>query len=335
MLSRALCRFASFDLKGVAPQDRGRALDLQVRHWSPFERIATYVLWQGERALVWAWNAEAVETAMALEGVRPDRARVVPETLLRARPEQGVQLVNCLEGYEGQAWRDGELVASRWWGEIPSTVQWLNFQKDAAVAPEQQSVQVPEPVNAPLESTAWGKSQSLDASGMEGFRRERFIVATVGFALLTATFWYGAQVFKLRAATAQRLAELRELDRRAEPLLAARAEALEALSRVRALQEAMEHHPDQAALMAKVAELLPRDGTHVRLWEYVDGKLKIEIAAPAALVSSDWIKRFEEISPFHNVQAMPSGDAARLTLTMEAGRASRERLATSPGNPIR
>lgn len=317
-MSRPLYRFARFDLKTVAGADRGRALELQIRHWSPFINAAWYLLWEGQDALVWVWDADKVEAAMAAEGVKAGSIAIVPETLLHPRRSEGVHLSSCVEGFEGQVWHAGSLASSRWWASLPRPAEWLTFQRDAGAAVQESSSIVPEA--APLEwcDRPWGESQAREISPTSITQRERWIVPAIAFCLFASTLWYGAQVLKIRYATDQRAAQLQELDRRAEPILVARGQALEALARLEALQGALDRFPDQVTLLSRVAESLPKDGTYLKQWEFTNGKLRVQVAATKEAPSSEWIKRFESLGVFRNVQAMPGSDAATLQLSMDA-----------------
>lgn len=316
MLSRPLYRFARFELKAVPKPQRTRALELQIRQWAPFARTGSYLLWDQENALVWAWDADRVESAISASKLGLKSTKVVPETLLQQRQTQGVYVITCMEGCEGQVWLDHTLIGSRWWPSPPGAGEWINFQRDAGILPEAQSSQVPAPPPLVWTEKPWGKSAALDQSAMYGWKGEQWVVPIAALCLFVFSVWYGMQLIKLREAIKDRTAELQALSRRAEPVMAARGQALEAISRIKRLQ-ATDPYPDQISLMGKVAESLPKDGTYLKEWEFVNGKLKLLIASPNKLVSSDYIKLFQSFGIFKNVQAAPTNDPASLTLNME------------------
>lgn len=335
VLSRSLVHFARFELKAVPKPQRAQALQMQIRQWSPYARTGRYLLWDQDCALVWVWDAESVEAAMAASGLRPRGVAVIPESLLKERHPGGVILVACLEGLEAQFWRGGNLAASRWWLEGPSESAWVNFQRDAGVSPEELVPRVPEPAQLPFAVRPWGKSEELDRSGAYGARSERWVLPAAALGLAIASLWYGAQVVKLRMGISERNAELQALSQRAEPVIAARAQALESMERIRTLQAALHRYPDQASLMARVAEILPADGAHLTEWDYQNGKLKLQIASPGKVASSDYVKRFEAAGLFANVQATAATSAAGLALTMDVLPKSNLRVASAPGSPPR
>ncbi len=316
VLSRPLYRFARFDLKSVPKPQRGQALELQIRQWAPFARTDWFLLWDEDSALVWAWDADRLEAAMAANKLKPKGAVVIPETLLHQRQEQGACLVTCMDGVEGQVWWRNALISSRWWPALPSAGDWINFQRDAAVLPDDQLKTVPAPLPSRWAEKPWGKSIALDRSALYGGGGERWIVPAAVVSLLAVTMWYGLQLLKAQDAITEADARFKTLSRKAEPIMGARGAALEALGRVNLLQ-AIDPYPDQISLLARIAEFLPRDGTYLKDWEFQNGKLKLLISSPIKLVSSDYIKLFQSMGMFKNVQAATTNDPANLVLSME------------------
>lgn len=334
MLSRALCRFARFDLKSVAKAQRARALDLQVRQWSPYAASGTCVLWEQDGALVWVWDADLVSAAAAAHGLKPAQLAAVPETLFYPRRDNGIYLYSALDGFEGQIWRDGNLLGSRWWPAMPNGGEWLNFQRDIGAAADGRVAEVPQPLAAEWGNKPWGKPVSLAQTQTEGGRYERGVVYVAALSLLAPTLWYGMNLIKLRQAMAVRSTELRELSGRAEPIQAARGQALDALNRASALQS-LNPYPDQLSLMGRVAEVLPKDGAYLKEWEFLNGKLKIVVTSPNKLVSSEYVKLFQAANPFKNVQALPGNDSASLALSMEVPALSEVEFAEKDGDPTK
>lgn len=316
MLSRPLYRYARFDLKSVPKPQRPQALALQIRQWSPFGRTGWYLLWEQNEALVWGWDAERVEAAILSNKLNPKDISIVPETLLHQRQEQGTYLVACMEGVEGQVWRNRSLINSRWWLKPPATDEWVNFQRDAGTLPESQISNVP--VARPLnwEEAPWGRSVAQDGATIYGEKVEAWLVPAIALCLFVASVWQGAQWIKLQAAIKDAEGELKTLNQQAGPILKARGDALEALGRINLLQ-AIDPYPDQIVLMAKVAEALPKEGPYLREWEFQNGRMKIQIASPNKMLSSDYIKLLQSLGVFRNVQAASANDPYNLALSMD------------------
>ncbi len=317
VLSRPLCRFSRFDLKSVPRAQRSKALALQIGQWAPFARTQWYLLWEEDCALVWAWDAERIGTAMSAEGIRATAATVVPETVLRDRHGDGAYLVAGLDGYEGLAWQNGSLMASRWWASVPAANEWINFQRDAGVLPAGQATEVPSPRNEPWQDRPWGRSASLDQTAVYEAWGMRWAVPLMALGLVVATLWYGVQLTKVKQGISARTAELERLSAQAGPVLEARGQALEALSRIHSLQAVLERYPDPLSVMGEVAKYVPKDGSHLKEWEFMNGRLRLQLASPNKLTVSDLVKGFQSAGFFRDVQAAPSSDPSNVTLNME------------------
>ena len=315
MLSRPLYRFARFSFKPVPGAKRAQALQLQLREWSAYPVTGQYVAWDGGDALVWAWDAERVNAAIVAAKLAPARVRVVPETVLHAARASGLYLVSCLDGVEAQLWRGGRLTHSRWWPARPGAADWINFQRDAGILPQAQMEQLPAAQPASLQAHPWCKPAGLAAFG--GGLQHEFRLAAGGAVVLAAfTLWYGIEIVKIHQAFERHSSELAALEQRARPMLEARRQAQDALARVQVLQ-GHDRFPDQLTLLAGVSQQLPRPGTHLREWEYRDGKLKFTLATTGKLSTSAVVQSFQLAGWFANVQAAAGGDPASMTLTMD------------------
>lgn len=309
-------------------------MELQIRQWTPFTKTGWYLLWDKETALVWAWDADRVESAILDSKEKPNRSTVVPETLLHHGQEQGVHLVTCMEGVEGQVWSEHSLISSRWWPKLPDAGEWINFQRDAGTLPEHQTSEVPNPRPLQWEEKPWARTAALGRSAMYGSDLEPRVIPVIALCLFAGSVWYGAQLIKLQAVTNDRGAELETLNRQAGPIVEARGQALEALSRIKTLQ-ATDPYPDQLSLLGKVAESLPKDGAYLKEWEFLNGKLRLLLASPNKLVSSDTIKLFQSFGVFKNVQVTPSSDPATLALSMEVIPQSEIKFAAETAGPAK
>ena len=316
VLSRALCRYVRFDLKTVPKQQRGQALELLIRQWTPFDKTASYLLWDQDHAQVWAWDAGRVESAVRSRKIKSNNVTIIPETLLRRRMEKGVFLVSCMEGYEGQVWSDQSLIGSRWWPELPNSGEWINLQRDAGTLPADQSHEIPTAITAHLADKPWGKSAVLGKSVLDGRKFEAWAVPLVVLCLFAGTMWYGTLWINLQTSTDELDAEFQSLNKQTGPIIEARGKALESLSRIKQLY-ALDPYPNQISLMSKLAESLPQDGSFLNELEFTNGKLKITVTSPSKLVSSEYIKRFQSIEIFRNVQAVTTNNATMLALSME------------------
>jgi len=314
VLSRPLYRFQLFDLTQVPPKNRAQALSLELAQWTPFTNSAYYVGWQGACAMVWGWDADKVNQAIVSQGVKPQRVRILPESVLQTLGSEGLCLSRCQEGVEGQLWREGRLERNRWWPQLPTTEEWLMFQRDAGITPNQQQAQPPSPRDGILHLQPWvNESGSADELGSQ---LERLIMALGVLLLLVPTFWIGFGLIKLQHSIEQLQAQQAKLQGEAEPIMQARSLALDHLARINELR-ATDPYPPQLELMAKIAQVLPQDKSFLKDWDFQAGQLKITLSSNNDISTTALIGALQQAGPFGEVKALPGRDAKSVTFQMQ------------------
>lgn len=316
VLSRSLYRFARFDLAAVPASQRVQALRLQVGQWTPFSRVGSYVIWEGTVALVWAWNADEIEEAIKRLDLKPKSIKIIPETLLGEKRTSLSCLQQSLDGYEGQYWENGVLAASRWWPQLPSLAEWINFQRDAGLLPDMQSVEIPKPSQPKWNDQPWKRSSRLDGHTGDIATGYQTLIALSALGLVGATSWVGSQLYQYKLSVQLQQASLQELVEQNMPFVEARAASLSALAKINELQE-LYRQPDLLGLLAKVAEALPKDGTYIRDWDLQGNKLNYQLVSPKKLMLSDYLKKLEQIGIFKDIQTSQGNDPTVTILTME------------------
>lgn len=314
VLTRPLYRFQTFDLAQVPPKNRTQALRLELTQWTPFAESGYYVGWHGQHALVWGWDAGKVEQAIAAQGLKPQRARILPETVLQTPLQDGLCLTRCHEGYEGQLWREAHLRHNRWWPQLPTQDEWLMFQRDAGILPGEQQSQPPAPRASLMNFQPW--VNETGSSGDQAMQLERLIIALGILLLLLPTFWYGFGLYNMQQATARLHDQQAQLQLEAEPVLHARGQALNHLMRINALR-ALAPFPEQLTLMAMVAETLPHDKSYLKDWDFQSGQLKITVASTNDISATFLIGALQQAGPFRDVKSLPGRDAKSVTFQMD------------------
>ena len=314
VLSRPLYRFQTFDLSQVPAKNRTQALSLELTQWTPFAKSAYYIGWYDQRALVWGWDANKVDAAIMAQGLKPQRVRILPETLLQTPHTEGLCISRCHQGFEGQLWRQGQLDRSRWWPQLPSADEWLMFQRDAAIAPSEQQHQTPAPRVQQFQASPWlSQAGSSDDKSLHG---ERLGMAAGALALLAATLWYGTAWYKAEVSTSALKDQLPLVQSQVEPLTQARSQALDYLARANVLR-ALAPYPAQLTLMAKVAQALPKDKSFVKEWDFKPGQLKITVTSATDISTTTLISQLQQISVLRDVKALPGRDPKVVTFQME------------------
>jgi len=314
VLTRPMYRFQIFDLTQVPAKNRPQALRLELAQWTPFASSDYYVGWHGQQALVWGWDADKVQQAIAAQGLKPQRVRILPESVLQTPMENGLCLSRCHEGFEGQLWRESQLERSRWWPQSPAPDEWLMFQRDAGIPPDEQQNQPPAPRVNPLNVQPW--VNEAGSAGDREMQLERLAIALGMLLLLLPTFWYGFSFYKIQRSTAQLHDRQAQLQSEAEPIIQARNQALDYLVRIDALR-AIAPYPGQLALMAKVAEVLPKDNSYLKEWDFQQGQLKITITSTSDISTTFLIGALQLAGPFRDVKALPGRDPKSVTFQMD------------------
>lgn len=316
VLGRSLYRFSRFDLKHVSKAQRPQALRLLIQQWSPFAITGQYVLWASEVALVWAWDADRLSMDLAAQKLKLASTRIIPESLLHPPLNAGLRLVECLDGVEGQIWVAQRPIHSRWWVETPSSSDWVNFQRDAGIAPD-LNVGIPVAQSLMWLKQPWAKSADLRKGDGQVWPYEAWCVRGAALVLMALTVWQSTELIKTRQAAGQLRTRLAEVAQSAQPVLEARRKALDGLARIETLQ-AINPYPTQLGMLAEVATKLPKNDTYLTEWDYQNGKLKITIVTPNKLSNSFLVKQLQDSGWFRNVLAVPSNGADTLTLTMDS-----------------
>jgi hypothetical protein len=298
VVSRSLCRFRRFPLANVGRSDLKEAAGLKARAWAPYPALGCHLHLTPEAAGIWIWDAARVDSAMQEAGIKPGRLVAVPETAVQTPAEDGLHLIQCTEGFEGQFWLHGDLRASRWWPESPSAEQWTDFQRSAGIVPPAAgSVPVAEqPVPCARPWTNTGRRFELE-------QRARQAVIAGAAVLLAAYGYFGGSLYRdwqdLRDAE-QKLAIVQQ---QSAPVMADREAALDNLEIINAFAT-LDPYPAQLTLFARVAGKLPANGAQLTNWSYRQGELQFTIFSPTSPPDVlFYVKNYSLIDGFADVTA--------------------------------
>jgi hypothetical protein len=271
-LSRALTRVARIALPKVAARRTLDAVRLQLLALSPWQETGFAVERSGDTAVVWYWDDAHLRRLLADAGVAADAVDPLPEAALRDVDDGGgLRLVECLEGFEGQFWKDGQLFASMWWPSLPDEEAWRTFAWDVGA----RAAAVPRPA-----ASAW---RARPASALQVFRAgqaprqwDAAAAARIAAAALGAcAIWLGVQHARVLWELRARSTQLEAVEERGSALREARVQAArdaEAAARLAALRPAL----SQAELMLELREAAgPQRQPALREWEFRDGRLRV------------------------------------------------------------
>ncbi len=228
VIARSECVCRSVDISAIAAGEVESVLNLQVREWSPFHSPEYHFEVLGNRALVWAWDGDNRRRLCREAGVSPDV--LLPESLVlqasTESEEEPVILVQCLEGYEGRAYRGTRQVQSRWWKELPDLRSWNQFRMLFDLTPVES---LPAPVSP---SMPVGGGVSLQSMVLPFLRAESTLFVLFFALFLVAAAYQGGSILYSTVAINSAESQIEELNQAVTPVLQARDVALGAMETI-------------------------------------------------------------------------------------------------------
>jgi hypothetical protein len=308
IVARSLCHYRCFSLTDIPGSKQDSVLQLQIQQWAPFQEYANYIVWQENYAQVWIWDKQQQLASQLESGVK--KATVLPESVLYSPPlADSVQLLKCIEGFEGQIWQNGLLIGSRWWANNPSETEWVNFQRRHSLP---ANPNVPPPIEPVFLKRPWG--QAKRRVGFKFLYRESLWV-TLGIFTFTILYtWQGVSIWQWQQALVQLKTPLDNLTQEVAPILAARTQALSDQKKVEQLLDLIPY-PSQLVLITQVAEFLPRQNTQLIEWHYQTGELQFTIETTQR-DHTYYVENYQFIPFFQEVKAETGRQSNQIVLSM-------------------
>jgi len=294
VIARSRCRFRRVPEPppGLGAKDRQDFLQVQLQAWTPFQHTQCAVAADGQGWMVFAWDGDGADAAA---GGHPP----VPETLLLPRGNEGARLLACREGVEGQLWKAGNLLASRWWPTPPGAAEWANFMRGAG---SQEAMPLPSMTEAQPSQVPWAAVETPQSLAERRRVRGHMLVAAVALLLALPTVWLGADWWRTQSQVEQLRAQVDAMDSALQPVFRLRAETLQAQADLARLQPALQR-PEAAALLAHLAEIWPRDGSSLQELSWRGQELRLSarvnpstprVAYVQALERGQWLQGIRE-----------------------------------------
>jgi hypothetical protein len=318
VVPRSLCRF--FKIPPLADASNDRQLDalrLQIERLSPFVESGSHFHFGANFINLWLWDAQVVSDAATAIGIDLRRVSVLPESALQPAGE-GVRMIECLDGVEGQCWNQGSLVASRWWPTPPDSRNWVLFQRGAAVSPDRLTTNPPAAVALPWLPRPWTNSRTDGWGGISNIDL-RLAAAGIAVALLIGYDYLGMEWLRLSWARSAVERQITVHSAEVAPTVEARIAALENAGVIQRLRR-LDPYPSQLSLMARVADILPKNETHLTEWSYDRGQLEMTVAADHPLDAVFFVRALERVDGFKSVAVERAGggdNSLRIRLTVE------------------
>lgn len=289
LVGREICLFSLVDAGKAPAKQRTAMVALAVRRAAPFADPDFGIAWFGDTAAVWFWSR--ARALSSLTGEQAGNATFVPEALFTGTPsaESGAELLALTAGFEGRAWKQGRLVASRWWPEIPSAEAWRTFERGASLPP---TGSVPEPLSTQIAARPWpamkADAGSFNLSALHQLA-PRATLAIGAFATVMAGYEVGA-IGRSLWTMQQAKAEAEALDEPLKRILTAREQADAYQAEIAKLLTLRAAH-SQLALIAEISRVIPPGQWRLLQWQQpAPGRVEATIATtrpdPEALVAA-------------------------------------------------
>lgn len=274
LVGRSLCLFLHVDASAVPAKERAGFVMLAVRRAAPFEDPEADIVWIGDHAAVWFWSASRVrELAQSLS----PRTRIQAEASHRgAIPEAPDQLElldlsqplaadgsGAQAGLEARLWRNGRLVATRWWPALPPEGAWRTFLRGAGLPPVSPC---PDPSPSLLLERPLGGGRQGDVIGRQLHAQWPAVATVLGGVVGAAFSWQLAGIAHAYVENKQIENRIGQLEKRLDAVITARNAADEA---ARSIDELLQLRPpaSQSRLLAEISQIMPSGDWAIMQWQ--------------------------------------------------------------------
>lgn len=315
IVGRDLCAFAHLPQSASADKSaRRREAELEALRIALSGDAGYYIVLWRDSASVWTWD----EAAVRAELQRAERDDLIatpraPETLMQS-PEisaDGLRLAVCAHGFDGQFWRDGELVGSRWWREPPGERDWLLFAESVGGAVGHggaPAAVTPSPLVRPWRQNDW-RPQNADLI-------DKRVAFWVSAGLAAAVFCGAAFVAGVELTYARLKTKVAALEEEVAPVRAAHRRVMQASGELRQISAPVKG-VEGLAIMSVAAAVL--NSAEVKASGVELRGEKIIITLPRSYApSADRVLRLLEDEPGIARARLAGGGASTGDLQIEA-----------------
>ncbi|TAK99891.1 MAG: hypothetical protein EPO08_15210 [Rhodospirillaceae bacterium] len=234
---------------------------------------------------------------------------------MREPLQDGVRLATMTDGVEGQVWREGALVATRWWPAPPPVREWVVFLRAAGADLSQPLSAQPASVDSPLLNVPWTSASAPITDFWSLIQNDR--AAAIAAAVLAAPFLYlFGEASVLGIAETRLNVAMANLSQANQSIRMERSDALADLGTIQRYLT-LEPYPPQFQVMATAAGLLRDKKLSISEWSYDSGNLEFVIHGDNPLDATFYIEAFEGNPTFANVSATSENQEHDLRLRMQ------------------
>ncbi len=285
---RASASFERVELGASGAKGR-RAARIRALQKAAGENVRTRVVTDPRdpsKAGVWTWSGDGDGGG---EGAlyKPSE---IPEPLAYEPMQEGARVIRCIEGYEGQIWSGGAMVASRWWPEAPSEQDWILFLRHARLEVTPERIAARAPVAA-----RWRAFRSPFDRDPENLRRT-FSPATlavlVGAVFCGLAAYHGARAVGHAGAERALKAQYETFIADNRPAMAERRTALASLSEAERIASSWPEARASEVVAAFLAEA-PADSVQISSISLSSGEFLARAVQKTDIDHKDLVARLE------------------------------------------
>lgn len=295
VISRRHCHFESIPAPSGHRDARAmQAAKLAARARSPFQSASVKLVWSNNRIGIWSWPSDLLAPLENAE------FQAVPETLLDS-PADGEQLRRREGGYEGQVWRNGTLIASRWWDHNPSEEQWARFTRAVPISGQTE---------ASSDDTAASDLGNLVGriKDVAYGARPRDYAALAVVLILVPFMYLGGQWLRLNQQASAMQGELATLEESTADVVQARSEAMTTSAQLQSYAGLLET-PHPAAAIAVFAEAAAGFEAELESFMVREGAIEIELSGNDNLPLASLVEQLEASDVLEGVRLEASNRA--------------------------
>lgn len=301
VIPRSKAVYKTISVESIKKADLQAYIANQVIGLSPFESSGFYVRFRNSIAMLWLWDSEYELEQLAKFNLSYSDTDIFPETVLYSK-DNDVSLISCrLGGYEGQIWRNGILIGSRYWAKKPSEHQLAAFVRTFSFDIN-HSVNMLSPSDFSI--LPWYEKQWSFL--VEREFAEKAVPNFLSCLLFLFLGWQAARLAVLSGIYSLKESELESKQVAVETTLDSRQKALTLNQQTTTLNSKVDQ--PQMALLYGFVNKLTDDVADIRAWRFREGELRVEIA----LVDKDSLDVASLVSNLEDLEYVSSVSVRRL-----------------------
>lgn len=274
-------------------------------HWTPFG------------VAVWMWDHKAVQRKLKRAELDERQFHFAPETAYADPFEEGTRLVQCHEGVEGQIWKAGQLIASRWWTEAPPEAEWILFLRGAGAeaAYVDQAVPPLTPLVQPLPKS-WAHTRPLAGGFTVESLYSNEALAVLAILLLLPVGFYTGQILHAWGSISGMQRDIATMGTDTEKVELEKKAAERNLKKINTLLELHPYkHP--VHILKNVVEALGENNITLSEFKVTGDLVTLLLQSETTPDPTTIVTLFDKVTEFDNVNADPGRTNNTLKVTFK------------------